>query len=39
MEKMKDELDLLASDKRQRLLQIAVIILSVCGQLCPYYQK
>ena len=36
---MKDELDLLPTDKRQRFLQIAIIILGVCGQACPDFQK
>ena len=31
---MKDELDLLPTDKRQRFFQIAIIILGVCGQAC-----
>ena len=39
MEKVKDELDLLASDERQRFLQIVIIILGVCCQVCPYYPK
>ena len=36
---MKDELDLLPSDKHQRFLQIAIIIQEVCGQACPNYLK
>ena len=32
---MKDELDLLPTDKLQRFLQIAIIVLGVCGQACP----
>ena len=36
---MKDELDPLPTDKRQRFLQIAIIILSVCGQASPNYLK
>ena len=36
---MKDELDLLRKDKRHRLLEIAIIILSVRGQACPNYPK
>ena len=35
----KDELDLLPTDKCQRFLQIAIIILGVCGQICPNYPK
>ena len=38
-ENLKDELDLLPTDKRQRFLQIAIIILGVCGQACPNYPK
>ena len=34
---MKDELDILPTDKLQRFLQIAIIILGVCGQACPNY--
>ena len=36
-EKVKDELDLLPTYKSRRLLQIAIIILGVCGQACPIY--
>ena len=38
---MKDELDLLPTDKRQRFLQIAIIILGVGvrGQACPITQN
>ena len=36
---MKDKLDLLPTDKRQRFLQIVIIILGVCGQACPKYPK
>ena len=36
---MKDELDLLPTNERQRFLQIALIILVVCGQACPNYPK
>ena len=32
---MKDELDLLPTDKRQRFFQIAIIILGVCFQAHP----
>ena len=39
MENVKDELDLLPKDKRQRFLQIAIIILGMCGQACPNNQK
>ena len=39
MENMKDELEFLPTDKRQRFLQIAIIILGVCGQACPNYPK
>ena len=38
-ENMKDGLDLLPADKRPRLLQIAIIILSGYGQACPNYPK
>ena len=44
-ENVKDELDLLAKDKCQRFLEIAIIILGVCvcvcvcGQACPNYPK
>ena len=34
---MKDEVDFLLADKRQRFLQIDSIILGVCGQTCPNY--
>ena len=36
---MKDKLDLLPTDKRKRFLQIAIIILGVCGQAYPNYPK
>ena len=36
---MKDELDFFPTDKRQRFLQIFIIILGVCGQACPSYTK
>ena len=36
---MKDELDLMPMDKRQRFFQIAIIILGVCGQACPNCPK
>ena len=36
---MKDELNLLTTDKCQRFLQIAIIILGVCGQARPNYPK
>ena len=36
---MKDEVDFLPADKRQRFLQIDNIILGVCGQGCPNYPK
>ena len=36
---MKDEHDLLPTDKRQRVLQIVVIILGVLGQGWPNYPK
>ena len=38
-ENVEDELDLLPTDKRQRFLEIAIIILSVYGQACPNYSK
>ena len=31
----KDEVDILPTDKHQRFLQIATIILGVCAQACP----
>ena len=36
---MKDEVDLLRTDKCQRFLQIAIIILGVCGQACLNFPK
>ena len=36
---MKDELDLLPTDKCQRFLQIAIIILGVYGQAYPNHTK
>ena len=33
----RNELDLLSTNKRQRFLQIAIIILRMCGQECPDY--
>ena len=36
---MKDEVDFLPGDKRQRFLQIGTVILGVCVQACPSYQK
>ena len=45
-ENVKDELDLLPADKRQRflkrqtpILQIAIIILGVCGHACTNFPK
>ena len=38
-ENIKDEVDFSPADKRQRFLQIDTIILGVCGQPCPNYQK
>ena len=38
-ENVKDEVDLLLADKRQRFLQIDIIILGVCGQAYPNYPK
>ena len=38
-ENVKDEVDFLPADKRQRFLQIDTIILGVCGQACPSYTK
>ena len=35
---MKDEVDLLSTDQRQKFLKTA-IILDVCGQACPNYPK
>ena len=37
-ENVKDELDLLPADKRKKFLQIAIIILGVCGLACPNYR-
>ena len=34
-ENVKDEVDFLHADKRQRFLQIDTIILGLCGQVCP----
>ena len=36
---MKDEVDFLHADKRQRFLQIDTIILGVCGQTYHNYPK
>ena len=36
---VKDEVDFLPADKRQRFLQSDTIILDVCGQACPNYPK
>ena len=36
---MKDEVDFLPADKRQRFLQIDTITLGGCGQACPSYTK
>ena len=36
---MKDEIDLIPTDKCQRFLQIATIILGASGQACPNYSK
>ena len=36
---MKDETDLIPTDKCQRFLQIATIILGASGQACPNYSK
>ena len=38
-ENVKGEIELLPTDKRQRFLQTAFIILGVCDQPCPNYQK
>ena len=38
-ENVKDEVGLLLTDKRQRFLQIATIILGVCDKTCPNYPK
>ena len=38
-ENVKGEIDLLPTDKRQRFLQTAFIILGVCDQPCPNYPK
>ena len=39
MENMKDEVDFLPADKCWNFFQIDTIILDVCGQACPNYQK
>ena len=36
---MKDEVDFLRANKRERFPQIDAIILGVCGQVCPNYPK
>ena len=36
---VKDEVDFLPADKRQRFLQIDTITLGVCGQACLNYPK
>ena len=36
---MKDEVDFVHADKRQRFLQVDTIILGVCGKACPNYPK
>ena len=38
-ENMKDEVDFLPADERQRFLQSDTSILDVCGQACPSYPK
>ena len=38
-ENVKGEIDLLPTDKRQRPLQTAFIILGMCDQPCPNYPK
>ena len=38
-EDVKDEVDFLPADKRRRFLQSDTIILSVYGQVYPYYSK
>ena len=38
-ENVKDEVDLLPADKRQKFLQSDTIILGVCGQASPNYPK
>ena len=38
-ENVKDEVDLLPADKRQKFLQSDTIILDVCGQASPNYPK
>ena len=38
-ENVRDEVDFLPADKRQRFLPIDTIILDVCGQTCPNYPK
>ena len=38
-ENVKDEVDFLRANKRQRFLQIDTVSLSVCAQACPNYPK
>ena len=38
-ENVKDEVDFLPADKRQRFLQVNAIILGMCDQACPKYPK
>ena len=38
-ENLKDGVDFLRADRRQRVLQTNTIILGVCGQACPTYPK
>ena len=38
-ENVKDEVDFLPADKRQRFLQLNAIILGMCDQACPEYPK
>ena len=38
-ENVKDEVDFLSKDKRQRFLQTDAITLGVCGQTSPNYPK
>ena len=38
-ENVKDEVNFLPADKRQRFLPSGTIILGVCGQECPNYPK
>ena len=38
-ENMKDKVDFLPAEKYWSFFQIDTIILGVCGEACPFYQK